>query len=192
MNVKGVRCYYADVPACLAITSEYSCVYFEWEYLETPFLKEIILRRAGDGVIIYQGPNQGCIVYDDNQGKGLERGRKYAYTIEMIYSNYHTSRLLEVSMNEEFDPARLELKSRMIGDILEITWNPEVETSITHIGWKRTTRKWFIKKMFTKTSWSEFSKGIMTISVNSLDNFWYEIGYQDCYGHTFYTQPQNI
>jgi hypothetical protein len=153
------------------------------------------LRRAGDGLLIYQGSNQGCIVYDDNQGKGLDRNRKYAYTIEMIYNNYHTSRLIEVSMKEPFDPTRLELRNKVIGDILEITWNSEVETSITHIGWKRISSNWFrssMKSMFKKTTWNKFSKGSMTIPINYSGNFCYKIGYKDCYGHIFYTKSRNI
>ena len=196
LNIKGVKCYYPDLPYCFSVAAEHCCIYFEWEYSDTKLLREIIVRRAGDGLVLYQGNNMACTVLDDNRGQGLEQRRKYAYTIEMIYNNYRTSRLIEVALNR-FDPSRLELKTKIVGDDLKVTWNNTLETSISCIGWRELSSGWLpksIKGILQRSNWTDFAKGALKINLpgKNVREFYYQMLYQDCYGHTFNTPVQRI
>ncbi len=193
LNIKGIQCFYPDVPECFSVAPEHCCIYFDWESSETPLLREIILRRAGDGEILYQGGNQGCTICDDNGGYGLEWNRNYRYTIEMFYNNYHTIKSFDVAL-DSYDPSRLEIKSRTLGDVLEVTWNSELETSIVKIGWQRVAGKWLQKRfidMFKKPLWTDFEAGMIVIPLSGKE-FYYQMIYQDRYGHLFETDPQSV
>lgn len=194
LNIRGIQCLYLEAPFGFNVTAEHCCIYFEWQQTPTEILKEIILTRAGDGLVIYHGPNQECVVTDDNEGSGLAVNRQYAYTLEMIYSNYRTRQLIEVDLGKPFDASRLDITPQLVGNNLEIRWNPNVTTSITHIGCTVASR-WLgksllLSKMLGFANWVELAEGCISVPVSSSAPIEYQIFYQDCYSHIISTSPQ--
>jgi hypothetical protein len=196
LNIKGIKCIYPDVPEIFRYYAEPCCIFFDWERTPTDLLQEIILMRAGDGVVIYRGNNQSYSICDDNQGKGLEPNRKYAYTLEMVYGNYHTTRLLEIELAKNYDPARLEMTYDIENDHLQIKWNKQVKTALSHIGcvmskWRiGTSRR--LSQLFNRPNLTKFSHGALSLPVPSADAVYYQMQFQDRYGHIFTGEMQTI
>ena len=192
LNIRGISCNYIDLPKYFTVIPEYSCIYFEWEECESGLLKEIIIKRLDDNSIIYQGKNESCMVLDDDDGNGLKQNEVYNYEVEMIYPNHKAVREFEVELND-FDITRLDIKTRVLGNVLEITWDNELETSITNIGWRRSRSQWRLTGLFQKPVWTEFEAGMIAIPLpNVHKDFYYQLTFHDRYNASFAAQPEQI
>jgi hypothetical protein len=196
LSIKGIQCEYPDLPAAFSVISEHCCVYFDWDSSPTQFLKEIILTRSQDGFVLYQGPNLACSICDDNEKHGLELNRKYAYILELVYSSYRTSRIIEVEVGKEFDPRRLELASNATDESLCLHWNPEVKTSIDRVGCRvsksRLGNSALIARFLKRITWANFSEGELRVQIPAATVVYYQVFYQDSYGHVFGNAMQVI
>ncbi|HPY74973.1 MAG: hypothetical protein KBC30_04475 [Planctomycetes bacterium] len=189
LNIKGIRCSYPDLPEDFAIYPEHCCIFFEWDEMDTDLLRQIIIRREDNGAILYQGTNQATSFCDDNNSRGLQVGQTYAYTIEMIYNNFYTTRTMEVTL-DSFDPVHLDFQTNLINDVLVITWNTNTSTSIELIGWQRAKS---LSHFFQRPIWTEFQAGMITIPLPSSNkDFAYQMLFHDQYGHNFATEPQVV
>lgn len=188
LNIKGIHCSYPDLPANFDVYSEHCCIFFEWDEMETDLLRQITIRRENDGTVLYQGGNQATIFCDDNDGVGLQVGSTYSYTIEMFYSNFYTTKTIDITL-DIFDPIHLNFQTTIIDDVLQITWDNTKTTSISNIGWQRTKS---FSHFFQRPIWTEFSAGTLMIPLPSTKDFSYQLIFHDQYGHTFITEPQVI
>lgn len=194
LKLHGLQCEYVNQPEGFAVYPEYGCIYFTWNMTSTSFLQQICLRRQSDNTVLYQGPNQSAWVCDEgtSKSKGLCPELGYQYILDMKYRNHQTSCELEVKL-ENPDLTRLEFQSKIIGNVLEIVWNSDLPTSITYIGWRRIPSQWLKKtlgNLFQKTTWTPFAAGLLVIPLSTSKEFYYQLVYQDRYGHNFEAPPE--
>lgn len=196
LNIKGIKCIYPDVPEGFRYHAEPCCIFFDWEPTASELLQEVILMRAGDGLVIYRGANRSCTLCDDNQGHGLEINRTYAYTLEMVYKNYRTTRLIEIALPPNPDPARIEMAYDIEDDQLRIQWNKQNATSIVQIGCSMS--KWRLgsslklSQLFQRPHWTPFTAGSLSVPVPAADTVYYQVLFQDRFGHNFHSEMQTI
>ncbi len=191
LNIRKLRCEYNDLPENFSYAFENSCIYFDWNKMDTAFLQQIILRRSDTGIVLYQGINQENSVYDDNQEHGLIIDQTYSYTVELIYKNHRTIREFEIVFAGMIDTSRLNLDKKIIGSVLQIVWNGDIKTSFEQVGCRQifspTKRTWtniFQQKTISpKDVWIPFAAGMLAIPLPGNKEFQYQILLQDKYGH---------
>jgi hypothetical protein len=197
LNIRGIHCYYPDLPSGFAFYPENSCIYFSWQHTPTELLKKIILKRE-DGLVLYDGKNQSCVLYDDNQGQGLEPNMSYHYVVEMVYHNHRCDYDLEIEIDELFDSSRLQVASKVEEGQLHIHWNHNIDTSITNIGcriihgwWKRSS---LLSNLFRSPSWVDFEQGHLQLKLPAKEKgqLKYQMAYLDYYGNVFYSNPEVV
>lgn len=194
LKLRGLQCDYANQPEGFTVSPEYGCIYFGWNTTPTPLLQQICLRRNDTNTLLYQGINQPAWICDDDDEQGLNPDSSYSYTLEMIYRNHRTSCELEVSL-ENPDLTRLNFQRKIIANVLEITWDSDIPSSLTQIGWKRIPSQWFKKtlgNLFQKTVWIPYAAGMLVIPLSSSKEFYYQLVYQDRYGHTLEAEAEQV
>ncbi len=180
LSLKGIQCQYPDLPENFSASPEHCCVFLSWSETPTSFLEEIIVTSTHDGRVIYKGPNQQFCHCDD-EGRGSFE--EVSYLIEMQYRNHKTSRFVKVYW-EDFSLNRLEVEElRLDNRELEVCWNPQVPTSITHLGWKKNKGKGLFTR-FIKPNFTELKAGQLVVPLEEKDTT-YCLIFRDRHGHIF-------
>lgn len=184
LSIKGIKCYYSNLPYQFNVFREYSSIYFQWEKMPTELLEEVVLERLSDNRVIYSGINEEVYIVDDNDGYGLEAHTSYQYIMKLKYKNHQTLKKIEVLL-EDFDEDRLNITEEQISDTtLKISWDSELDTSITHIGWCKSLQS-FVPKFLKRYHFVDFAQGKINIPIQPQDMS-YELVYKDCYNNIFY------
>ncbi|BBM88084.1 protein kinase domain-containing protein [Candidatus Uabimicrobium amorphum] len=184
LSIKGIKCYYSNLPYQFNVFREYSTIYFQWEKMPTELLEEVVLERLSDNRVIYSGINEEVYIVDDNDGYGLESHTSYQYIMKLKYKNHQTLKKIEVLL-EDFDEDRLNIIEEQISDsTLQISWDSELDTSITHIGWGKSLQS-FVPKFLKRYHFVDFAQGKINIPIQPQDMS-YELVYKDCYNNIFY------
>ena len=152
--------------------------------MPTELLEEVVLERLSDNRVIYSGINEEVYIVDDNDGYGLEAHTSYQYIMKLKYKNHQTLKKIEVLL-EDFDEDRLNITEEQISDTtLKISWDSELDTSITHIGWCKSLQS-FVPKFLKRYHFVDFAQGKINIPIQPQDMS-YELVYKDCYNNIFY------
>ncbi|WP_372371396.1 hypothetical protein [Candidatus Uabimicrobium sp. HlEnr_7] len=190
LSIKGIKCYYSNLPYQFNVFREYSSIYFQWEKMPTQLLEEVVLERLSDNRVIYSGINEDVSIVDDNDGYGLESQKNYQYIVKLKYKNHQTLKKIDVYL-EDFDENRLSINQKQVSEnTLAISWNCSIDTSITHIGWCKALQS-FVPKFLKRYHFVDFSVGKINIPMQSQD-INYELVYKDCYNNIFYGVRRNM